>query len=154
METSVLISASIATLALVGVLFFAGVLLRRWRKEMGGGGPPRNSPGLEAIYAEWMARQAPRQAPPERAAARAEARTAQDEARSQLADAEGLVERLRQEAPGGAVSELARSIAEAESELRQIRACLNRGEAAQARDRARELTLRLAGRIARIGPGR
>jgi hypothetical protein len=150
-ETSVLISASIATLVLVGVLFFAGLLLWRWRKEMGGGATAsRNSPGLEAIYAEWMARQAG----PEAATAQAQTRADQEETRTRLADAEGLLERLRREAPDGAGSELAASIAEAESELRQIRACLNRGEAAQARDRARELTLRLAGHIARIGPQR
>lgn len=151
METSVLVTASIATLLLVGVLFFAAILIRRWRQEVGAGdaeGGPRDRASLEAIYAEFLSRQAS----PEAAAAREEARAVQDEARQRLADAEGLLERLRREAPAPAGGNRGAVWAEAESELRQIRACLNRGDSGQARDRARELTLRLAGEIARLGP--
>ncbi|MGH7544691.1 MAG: hypothetical protein ACREKI_00750, partial [Gemmatimonadota bacterium] len=81
-----------------------------------------------------------------------------------LKDAEGLLARLRRDAgpgwgggsggggSGGSGEDFLRVIEEAETELRGIRACLNRGEASPARERARSLTLRLATEIARRGP--
>lgn len=150
MDTSILISASIATLVLVGVLIFAALLLRNMRRAIGGGeeSTPREGPSLEAIYTEWMAKQSA----PEAAAARATARADQDEARAQIADAEGLLARLRRDAGAAAPEDRARAMAEAETELLGIRACLNRGDAAQARERAQSLTLRLATEMARSGP--
>lgn len=153
MDTSVLVSASIATVVLVAVLFFAVFLLRNMRRAMGGDESPgpREGRSLEAIYADWMARQAT----PEAAAARVAARAGEDEARAQLKDAEGLLARLRRDAGagggGGGGEDLLRVIGEAETELRGIRACLNRGDASQARERAQSLTLRLATEIARRG---
>lgn len=155
METSLLlVSASIATILLVAVLFVAGALLRNWRQEMGGGGGRKRGepkggggPSLEAIYAEFMAKQSA----PDAQERRAEARAHQDQARAQVADADGLLARLRRDAAETA-GELTPTILEAETELREIRACLNRGDVALALERAQSLTLRLAGEIARRGP--
>ena len=149
MDTSVLVSASIATVVLIAVLFLAVYLLRTMRRTMGAdeASGPRDGPSLEAIYAEWMAKQAS----PEAAAARATARAGEDEARAQLKDAEGLLARLRLDAGAAAGGDVARAIGEAEAELRGIRACLNRGDASEARERARSLTLRLATEVARRG---
>jgi hypothetical protein len=149
LDTSVLISASIATVVLVGVLFLAVFLLRSMRRAMGGdeSSGPREGPSLEAIYAEWMAKQAT----PEASAAREAVRAGAEDARGQLRDAEGLLAQLRRDAGAAAGEDLLRAIGEAETELRGIRACLNRGEASEARERAQSLTLRLATEIARRG---
>lgn len=108
---------------------------------------PREGPSLEAIYAEWMAKQAT----PEATAARVTARAGAEEARARLDDAEGLLARLRRDAGAAAPEDLVRTLAEGEAELRGIRACLNRGDATQARERAERLLLRLASEIARRG---
>lgn len=141
MESSLLFSAGLATLALVAVLFVAAALLRSWRREMGGReSSERSGSSLEAIYREFMAKRG--------APGAAQARTGQDSTRAQLADAEGLLARLRRDAAETG-AELTRTILEAEAELGRIRACLNRGDVTAARDRAQSLTLRLAGEIAR-----
>ncbi|MGH7544792.1 MAG: hypothetical protein ACREKI_01260, partial [Gemmatimonadota bacterium] len=82
MDTSVLVSASIATVVLVGVLFLAVFLLRSMRRAVGGdeSSGPREGPSLEAIYAAWMAKRAT----PEASAARETARAGEEEAREQL----------------------------------------------------------------------
>ncbi len=148
METTLLITASFATLLLVGAVFFAAVLLRRWRREVGReGGGVRERMSLEALYAQVMAQRGAGAADP---AVQARATAEREEAHAQLADAEGLLERLRRE--GGAEGgELAQTVVEAKAEIQKIRACLNRGAWGEGRELAQALTLRLAARIARLG---
>lgn len=152
METSLLISASFGTFLLIAVVIVAAVLLSRWRREMRARGGRRNRVTLEALFAEWTARRGGADAADP--AGEAAASGAGVAALAQLADAEGLLTRLRQEGEAGGQGgeELSRTIVEAELEIQTIRACLNRGETARAHELAKSLTLRLAARITRLGP--
>jgi hypothetical protein len=152
LDAPILLHAGLATLLLVSVLFLAAVLLRRWRQDAL---RPERDAGervtLETLLAEFATRGAPAPEPGPHPATAAAGPAAEERAvREQLADAEGLLRRMRRdEAQGPQREDRARAIEEGEREVAAIRVALRRGEVGPALDRARALTLRLARLVAR-----